>query len=299
MKFTQTGTFQKNFLEKSITTNPKENAPDILLKKLDYLIGFVAKEKPEIITDYVGNLSKKYQGLAEDDFLEDSSRDVEELFAKYENLNQYLDLKKASLNYLFHLLQLKEKSAWKKTEVEITMKAMIQAWTYPTYYFLQALTETIDRVEAVKLFKQYITNYHIDHPPASREKFLNLEKRLKDRLSGDTTSSEWVLVHTLLEDGKYAFKNKNCPTCVDAMVELSDVELKYLACCYGDYAAFKAGANEHIVLTMEHTLMQGHPYCSRVLHDTRIDYDLRHPPKEFWDNFEPGNEEEAKKYYKK
>ena len=107
MKFTQTGTFQKNFLEKSITTNPKENAPDILLKKLDYLIGFVTKEKPEIITDYLRNLSKKYQGLAEDDFLEDSSRDVEELFAKYENLNQYLNLKKASLNYLLHLLQLK------------------------------------------------------------------------------------------------------------------------------------------------------------------------------------------------
>ncbi len=155
MKLTQTGTFQKNFLEKSVTTNPKENAPDILLKKLDYLIGFVTKEKPEIITDYVRNLSKKYQRLAEDDFLEDSSKDVEELFAKYENLSQYLDLKKASLNYLLHLLHLKEKSTWKKTEVEITMKAMIQAWTYPTYYFLQALTETIDRVEAVKLFKRW------------------------------------------------------------------------------------------------------------------------------------------------
>ena len=44
--------------------------------------------------------------------------------------------------------------------------------------------------------------------------------------------------------------------------------------------------------------MEGDPYCSRVLHDTRVDYDLRHPQKEFWDNFEPGNEEEAMKYYK-
>ncbi|MHA1954960.1 MAG: hypothetical protein ACW96U_13550 [Candidatus Heimdallarchaeaceae archaeon] len=30
----------------------------------------------------------------------------------------------------------------------------------------------------------------------------------------------------------------------------------------------------------------------------RIDYNLRHPPKEFWDNFKPGKEEEAMKYYK-
>jgi hypothetical protein len=26
--------------------------------------------------------------------------------------------------------------------------------------------------------------------------------------------------------------------------------------------------------------------------------DVRHPPKEFWDNFEAGKEEEARKYYK-
>jgi hypothetical protein len=102
----------------------------------------------------------------------------------------------------------------------------------------------------------------------------------------------------MLEDGKYAFKNKNCPTCADAMVDLPDVELKYLAACYGDYGAFRANTSDHIILTMEHTIIEGDPYCSRVLHDTRIDYKLRHPPKEFWDNFEPGKEEEAMKYYK-
>ncbi|MBY8993621.1 MAG: L-2-amino-thiazoline-4-carboxylic acid hydrolase [Candidatus Heimdallarchaeota archaeon] len=185
------------------------------------------------------------------------------------------------------------------SEVKISTKALIQAWTYPSYYFLQALTETIDREEAVKLFKRYITHYYLDHPSPNRDKFVSLEKRLEDRLAGDTTSSEWVMVHSMVEEGKYAFKNENCPTCVEAMVDLPDVELKYLACCYGDYEAFRANSNDHIILTMEHTIMQGDPYCSRVMHDTRIDYDLRHPPKEFWDNFEPGKEEEAMKYYQK
>ena len=160
------------------------------------------------------------------------------------------------------------------------------------------MTETIDRGEAIQLFKRYITHYHIDHPSPNRDKFVSLEKRLEKLLSGDTTKSEWVIVHTMLEDGKYAFKNKNCPTCVDAMVDLPDVELKYYVACYGDYAAFRANLNDHIVLTMEHTIMEGDAYCSRVLHDTRIDYKIRHPLKEFWDNFEPGNEEQATKYYK-
>jgi len=103
----------------------------------------------------------------------------------------------------------------------------------------------------------------------------------------------------MLEDGKYAFKNENCPTCSDATVDLPDVELKYLVSCYGDFAKFRAIYSDYIILTMEHTIIEGDPYCSRVLHDTRIDYDLRHPPKEFWDNFKPGQEEEAMKYYKK
>ena len=297
MRFTQTGTFKNNFLKDPVTIKPIEKIKDILLERLDYFIGFVAKEKSELITDYVNNLTKKYQGLVEVGLLENSSEKIKKIFAEFKNLNQYPELNKASLKYFFHLLQLKDKSAW-DTEVEISMKELIQAWVYPSYYFLLTLAETIDRKEALKLFKRYITQYHIDHPSPNRDKFISLEKRLENQLSGDTTTSEWVIVHTMLEEGKYAFKNNNCPTCVDAMTDLPDVELKYLVSCYGDYAGFRANLSDHIILTMEHTIMEGDSYCSRVLHDTRIDYNLRHPPKEFWDNFEPGNEDEAMKYYK-
>jgi hypothetical protein len=297
MKFTQTGTFKKNSLDELVTIKPMERIQDIFVERLDYFIGFVAKDKPKLITDYVYNLTKKYQGLVEVDLLENSSEKIQEIFTEFKNLNQYPDLNKASLNYFIHLLQLKDKSAW-DTEVEILMKALIQAWQYPSYYFLQTLAETIARKEAVKLFKRYITHYYIDHPFPNRDKFISLDKMVENRLSGDTTISEWVIVHAMVEEGKYAFKNKNCPTCADVMVDLPDVEFKYLVSCYGDYAKFRAYYSDQIILTMEHTIIEGDPYCSRVLHDTRIDYDLRHPPKEFWDNFEPGEEEEAMKYYK-
>ncbi len=299
MKFSQTGTFRENFLEESTTLNLKEQIHAILLDKLDYFIGFIIKEKLEIIDDYVENLTKKYQGLVEEDLLENATSEIEEIFTKYENLNQFPDLNKASLNYLFYLLQLKDKDEWDNDEIEISMRSLIEAWVFPAYYYLEALTETIEREDAVKLYKRYITQYYKDHPSPDRDESFSLEKMLEKRLSGDTTSSEWVMVHAMLEEGKYAFKNENCPTCVDAMTDLPDVELKYLACCYGDYEKFRSYYSDHIILTMEHTLMEGDPYCSRVLYDIRIDYDLRHPPKEFWDNFEPGNEEEAMKYYKK
>jgi len=299
MKFTQTGRFKENTLAEPVTINPIERIQEILLDRLDYFLGFVTAEKPEVISDYVKNLTRKYQGLVTEDFWMSSSEGTEKVFRKFKNLNQYPNLSKASLNYFIHLLQLKDKSAWETTEVQISMKALVQAWIFPSYYFLEALGETIGRKAAVKLFKRYITHYYIEHPSPDRDKFVSLEKMVEDRLSGDTTSSEWVIVHTMLEEGKYAFKNKNCPTCADATIDLPDIEFKYLVCCYGDYAKFRAYYSDHLILTMEHTIIEGAPYCSRVLHDTRIDYDLRHPPKEFWDNFKPGKEEEAKKYYKK
>ncbi len=70
------------------------------------------------------------------------------------------------------------------------------------------------------------------------------------------------------------------------MKQLPDQELKYYVCCYGDYE-YARSYGENIVLTMEHTIAEGAPYCSRVLHDTRVDWKLEHPPKEFWDNFNP------------
>ncbi len=298
MKFIQTGTFRKNYLEEQTTLNVLEKVEIMFLDQFDYFIGFVVKEKPKI-SDYFKNLKKKYQNMTEEDYLKESSGEIKKIITKYENLKLYPDLVEASLNYFITLLQLENNSAWEPAEVETSMKALIQAWTYPSYYFLESLAETIGRNEAVKLIKRYITSYYNDHPLPSRDNFVSLKKWYESCISGDTTSSEWVIVHAMLEDGKYAYKNKNCPTCVDAMKDLPDVEFKYLTTCYSDYAKFKARTNDHIILTMEHTIMEGDPYCSRVFHDTRIDYHLKHPPKEFWDNFEPGKEKEAMKYYKK
>jgi hypothetical protein len=299
LKFTQTGTFKADVLEKPVSINPLEKVQDIFFDNLDYFLGFLANEKSVNINEYVNNLKVKYQRLVNRDYVEDVPEDVMERYSDFENMAQYPGLTRAALYYFLHLMQLEDRDSGDIAEVSISMRALIQAWTFPSYYLLEALIETIGRKDALKLYKRYITHYHRDHPSSDRKEVDSLKHMLEERLSGDTTSSDWIIVHTMLEDGKYAFKNENCPTCVDAMVDLPDVEIKYLVCCYGDYQKFRNYYGDHIILTMEHTLMEGDPYCSRVLHDTRIDYDLRHPPKEFWDNFQPGKEEVAKKYYQK
>lgn len=272
---------------------------EIFLDRLEYFLDFLDGERPGVTSQYTQILTLKYQSLINNNFSRNSPDDPRQVFSEFKNLTQHSELLTASLNYYLELLQVQDDSPWKDSEFEISMKALIQAWTYPSYYLLEALTETIDKDAAYKLYKRYITQFYLDHPSVDRDENFSLDEMLEKRLSGDTESSEWVIVHTMLEDGKYAFKNKNCPTCVDAMVDLPDIEIKYLVCCYGDYEKFRSTYSEHLILTMEHTIMEGAPYCSRVLHDTRVDYDLHHPPEAFWDNFEPGKERDAEKYYKK
>jgi hypothetical protein len=299
MKFTQTGTFQENTLDKRVTINPMERVQDIFFDRLDYFLGFLTTEKPQIMDKFGVNLTQKYQSFVGIDYWQGFSENADARYTAFEHLLLYPKLLRASLNYFIELLQINGNGASLETDIEISMKALIQAWTYPSYYILEALAETIGRDSAFKLYKRYITQFYLDHPTPGRDEDFSLEKMLAKRLSGDTTSSEWVIVHTMLEVGKYAFKNKNCPTCVDAMTELPDIEIKYLVCCYGDFQKFRSTYSDHLILTVEHTLMEGDPYCSRVLHDTRLDYDLRHPPKEFWDNFEPVEEGAAARHYTK
>jgi hypothetical protein len=297
MRITQTGTFRDNASEKTISIKPLDSVRNILFDWLDYFLGFLEQENPGIPIDFSARLTKKFQDLAAEESWMDMPEQIQEISTEFSQAAKFPRLNCAAVNYFFDLLGISEASACEPGEVEVTMRALVQAWVFPPYFALAALAETIGRAEAGNFYKRYITNYYMDHPSPNRDDFTGLEQMVEKRLSGDTTSSEWVIVHSLLADGKYAFKNKNCPTCVDAMADIPDVEFKYLVCCYGDYAKFRSQYGDHIILTMEHTLMEGDPYCSRILHDTRVDFDLRHPPKEFWDNFESESEEAAEKIY--
>ena len=133
----------------------------------------------------------------------------------------------------------------------------------------------------------------IDREPVQESDFVNLETHYEKRINSNRKSSPWVIVFGLINEGKYFYRNDNC-LWVDALKDLPDSELKYYVCCYGDYQGAK-DLNENIILTMEHTIAQGDPYCSRVLHDTRFDWDLRHPSKHFWDSISPLEKNNEKK----
>lgn len=285
MKFVKTGKYRQDTQERLVEINSLEEAQG-RFKRMDYLLGFVKEEHPEVVTEYVGNLLARYQDLLNGERRNANPYDLEQLVSDNPNMKEHLELARVTLNYILQVLQLPAET--KMGTSKVVNKNYFQSFSHPSYHNLLVLTETIGRAEAIAFYKKFVTSYwHYVRNP-NRETYDNLETLFEKATEPKEVPSDWVIVRGMIGDGKYAYRNDNC-LWIEAIDDLPDSELKYYVCCYGDYERAK-DYHDSIVLTMEHTIAQGDSYCSRVLHDTRVDWDLRHPPKSFWDNMKPENE---------
>ncbi len=284
MKFVRTGELRLDALERIIERNPLEGALTSPLKRLDYLLRFIEEKKPDILLEYISNLTAKYRGMVKEDYVGDRFGELEPSISEFIHLKEYPELVRSIMDYMLQVLHLPEDADWIGSTLEVTNGNNLRMFLHPRYYNVLTLTETLPRDDAIELYKRYITHFLIDTRDPDRERYDNLETLHEKRTRPTDEPSDWVIVRGMMADGKHAYRNDNC-LWVDALEDLSDSELKYYICCYGDYEGAR-NIHESVVLTMGHTIAQGDPYCSRVLHDTRVDWDLRHPPKDFWDNME-------------
>lgn len=285
MKFVKTGEYRPGALEKLVEIIPLEETRK-RLKHMNYLLGFVKERNPEVFPEYVDNLLVKYRELSKGSQMKWHPFDFDELVSDYPNLKEHLELTKVALNYYLQVLQLPEDA--NSENGKVVNKNYLRSFLHPAYYNLLVLTETLDRKDAIALYKRFVTHYIIDRRDSERDTYDNLEDVFAKATEPREEPSDWVIVRGMIGDGKYAYRNDNC-LWIDAIEDLKDSDLKYHVCCYGDYESSKI-YHDSIVLTMEHTIAQGNPYCSRVLHDTRVDWNLKHPPKDFWDSMKPDNE---------
>jgi hypothetical protein len=253
---------------------------------MNFLLDFVKERNPKAYQKYIGNLQNTYQSLLEEERKKASPSGLDELLSDSPNIGERFELVRAFLNYFLQILQIPTDEDLEKYEV--VNRNYFQSWSYLSYHNLLVLTETIGRADAIALYKRFITYYNLEKRDPNRDTIDNLETLFAKAIEPQEAPSDWEVIRGMIGDGKYAFRNENC-LLNDASEDLPDTELKYYICCYGDFEKFR-DYHDSIILTMEHTLVQGDPYCSRVLHDTRIDWDLRHPPKSFWDSMKHDSE---------
>jgi hypothetical protein len=256
------------------------------LKRLDYLLGFIKKSNQSIIQKYIKNLETEFEKLATKEFLSSNDKIISKMLKELEFLKQNSQLVKHILNYSFQLLNLSKEISSLDEKFEVTQYNYMRSFLIPNYYYLHVLIQTIDREEAIGLFKEYISQFLVDNKVTVETKFKSLEDSYERIKKSVNNPSDWVGLYGKLSRGKLFYRNDNC-LWIEVLTDLPDSEIKYCICCYGDYQIARTYRNEHIVLTMEHTIAEGDKYCSRVIHDTRFDWNLKHPPQEFWDNIKP------------
>ncbi|HUT80478.1 MAG TPA: L-2-amino-thiazoline-4-carboxylic acid hydrolase [Candidatus Bathyarchaeia archaeon] len=282
MKFYRTGEFQEDILAREIEVEPLKWIEKEQLKRLDYLLGYIKRNHPEKLLVFVENLNNKYKNLLTNIGKEGQKIDFGINYRDFSNLQEFPILAEGIVSYIFKTLGLVEDYKTVENKTKVLNSAYLKSFLHPRYFNLETLIMILERKEAINFYKKFGTQYLID-TQTPEEPFIDLETLLEKRITNrQEPPSAWVMLHGMLAEGKYAYRNDNC-LWVNVLQDLPDKEIKYYVCCYGDYQAAKSYYNENIILTMEHTIAQGDPYCSRVLHDTRIDWDLRHPPKKFWD----------------
>jgi len=286
MKFVKTGKYRQDTLERLVEIVPLEELHN-RLEKMNYFLGFVKEHYPEVFPEYVNNLVVRYQELLEDERKKANPPDLDELVSENPHMKENLVLTRLVVNYIIQILQLPAEDKLEKSEV--VNRDYFRSWSHHNYANLLVLTETIGREDAIDMYKKFVTHHTLENRDPERKTVDSVKIIYEKAIEHKEKPSDWEIVHTMIGDGKYAFRNDTCVFLNAIGDSLPDSELKYYVCCYGDYEKFK-NYHDSIILTMEHTIAQGDPYCSRVLHDTRVDWDLHHPPKSFWDSMKPENE---------
>ena len=285
MRFRQHGIPDPTALDLMREVQPMEFAKLSPLRRLDYLLGMIKMNKPKALANFVTNLQQRYEELARTSLVKQRDIDVTALITDFDILKKHPNLASNSLNYYLHVLQPPESADWDNDTVEVSQRNQLRAVLCPKYQNVLALTETIDREEAIGLYKLYHDKFMISIRSQQEDRFESLQAMAKQWSKEEAKSNPGLVrIVSEVKDGKLFLRKDTC-LWNDALEDLEDRELKYYVCCYGDYQSIKH-VNKHFVMTMAHTIVEGHPYCDCVFHDTRISKELDHPSKEFFESID-------------
>jgi hypothetical protein len=275
--------FEAHTSNKIFKIKPLEFFNNEIYKRLDFLLGFVKKYNEKIFKDYVKQLIIDFQSLNK--FSSLGNYTINDL-ANYKNISSNMKIAQLHGDLLRQILEISMEQANSDNEIEVPSRIYWRAVIIKKVYQLVSLVNAIGRKDAIELFKKYLDQYYV-HIKSSFKHYETLDELYKEHFeeAKTSTNNEFSVTSSSVENGVYIIRNDNCPA-VEALDDIEDKELIYVVICYPDFK-WAEMTNENFVMTRKFTVAEGDPYCDKVIHDKRIDKELKHPSKEFLDNMGP------------
>jgi len=287
MKFERCGMYKKNLM---IKLNANEFLIHNLLRDLENIIAYIKKTSPVILNEFLEKLSVTLKSRVKNNEIIHNLK-FQEFIADYKNLVKNQDLIKLGFNFFKEILEISEEEIWNNEDADFTSHQMSQAANEFYYLEMKTLIDILGRDEAINYYKQVILNFIHTYDTNQINVYESLED-LRERtirfLNKGTLGR--VRLFSEVENGQLIEICKNCEKVEFLDKELrEDKELLYTLCCDVHIPLAKMW-NENFVLTLDYTIAKGDSYCTYVYHDTRFVDEIKHHPKEFFDevvsNFE-------------
>jgi len=197
---------------------------------------------------------------------------------KHPHLNNDSKLGKALAGKVIELLKIKG-TPDPESEMIVDAKPYLRGYLFIFYYLAKSLESVMPKSKAIKYF-QSMTDAHtraMTFPKMKKVSEMVFDKKPLGAFKNAFNMTEFVL-----DDGRSGCRADKCKW-AEVLKELHDPDYAYAVACHYDFEAVRM-RNSAFVMTRTGTLAQGRPYCDFLWHDTRINKDMTHPSKEFWEN---------------
>ena len=241
-------------------------------KNLDIFIDFLSKESPDILPELIDRLTDRLS--------EFEGASVEDVSFEYtpKNIDAYPEefrqLRSISLSLLKHRGCLQTE---KDGKISVRYWDFISSYLIPTYLLAETLVAIGPRDKALELYKRFV-DYSTTLTCKLDESITCVEDFYRSAASEDSATHTGTLF--LRRNGVIGFKATRCMW-AEILKEFGDPELGYAVACHYDFLAAEY-IGKNFRLTRTRTLMQGDEICDFCWHDISIDKEMKHPPKEFW-----------------
>lgn len=162
--------------------------------------------------------------------------------------------------------------------ITVDVKPYLKGYLFLNYYLAKSLASIMPLYDSIECYKKIRDGFT---QTLNLQKFEKVSEFVFKEYIG-AFKNGFIMTEFIIDEGRSGVRVDKCRW-AEVVKELNDPDFAYIVCCHFDFEAAKM-RNPAFVLTRNGTIIQGKSYCDFIWHDTRLDKEVKHPGKEFWDS---------------